>query len=46
MTCVRRNIFVREIDMRFDMGESFDEEISQFANPAGELSGELFVGGA
>jgi len=43
---VRGDVFVRKIDVRFDVGEDLEHVVAQFVDALGKLSCELLVGGA
>ena len=43
---VGRDVFLGEINVRFDVGQGFEHFVAQLVDALGELAGELFVGGA
>src|SRR5208282_6271919 len=42
---VRSDVFVREINMGFDVGQSFHQIVPQKIDALGKFAGQLFVGG-
>ena len=43
---VGRDVFLGEINVRFDVGQRLEHFVAQLVDALGELAGELFVGGA
>ena len=41
---VRRNVFVRKIDVGFDVRQSLDHFVAEIVDALGELAGQLLVG--